>query len=247
MSKTFFCSSAQPQTCKTDYVSFGPSIHQLTEPVLHGEGPTWDPRTNKLYFVDIQNGKVFSYDPDTGRTFFITLDGTVTPFVQSKTRPDQFYVGVNLTLMKITWDGEHEVTAQEKLTTVSKEFPTSRFNDGKADSRGRLWFGTMGYEDSSGVAPNAGSLYFITPENLADPLKIITPVNVSNGLAWNRANDKFFYIDTPTYNIVQYDYDDPTGKITNPKVVINMQDAMLGADALPDGMTIDNIPGTFSP
>lgn len=36
----------------------------------------------------------------------------------------------------------------------------------------------------------------------------------SNGLAWNRANNKLYYIDTPTLKIVEFDYYDENGTIS---------------------------------
>lgn len=58
----------------------------------------------------------------------------------------------------------------------------------------------MGYENITAgtVVPNAGIFYKITKDNLDDPTVEIAPVNVSNGLAWNAANDKFYYVDSPT-------------------------------------------------
>ena len=31
-----------------------------------GEGPTWDPRERRLYWIDIPNGRIFRYDPASG-------------------------------------------------------------------------------------------------------------------------------------------------------------------------------------
>lgn len=80
---------------------------------------------------------------------------------------------------------------------MSQQFPGSRINDGKADKHGRLWFGTMGLQYANGdVKPNEGVLYLIDTNNLEDPIVKIAPVNISNGLTWNDANDKFYYIDS---------------------------------------------------
>ena len=61
-------------------------------------------------------------------------------------------------------------------------------------------------------------------------------MNVSNGLVWNKANNKFYYIDSPTQQIAEYDYDDTSGEISNRRVTY-LKDH--GLDASPDGMTID--------
>jgi len=53
--------------------------------------------------------------------------------------------------------------ASDTLTTVEEDRPTNRFNDAKCDRRGRLWAGTMGYEEEPGkLNPHMGSLYSYT-------------------------------------------------------------------------------------
>lgn len=96
----------------------------------------------------------------------------------------------------------------------------------------------MGYENASGVMPNDGSLYLINQNNLRNPEVKIAPVNISNGLTWNKPNDKFFYIDSPTRQIKKYDYDSKTGAISNEVVLFDLKNhPELGG--VPDGMTID--------
>ncbi|XP_008197561.2 regucalcin isoform X1 [Tribolium castaneum] len=225
--------------CCIEAPYFGaPHLFQVTPPVDHAEGPTWDSRKDILYFVDIHAGDIYSLKFLTGELDSIHLNGEVTPVIPSKTDPEILIVGVDRNVVAVEWNGKSKFYRTKLLTTVSKQFPTSRFNDGKADKQGRLWFGTMGFEDSRGVTPNQGVLYKITRENLDDPEVMVAPVNISNGLTWNYANDKFYYIDTPTRKIVEYDYDDEKGAITNGRVVFDLAlyDAIKGN---PDGMTID--------
>ncbi|XP_068898596.1 regucalcin-like [Tenebrio molitor] len=215
-----------------------PQLYQITHPVDHAEGPTWDDRKGLLYFVDIHAGNVYSYEYATRETHFVHLDGEVSPVVPSKNNPDLLIVGLNRTVVALDWDGKSNFCQIKPLTTVSKQFPTSRFNDGKADKQGRLWFGTIGFEDSRGVTPNHGVLYKMTRDNLDNPAVMIAPVNVSNGLAWNKANNKFYYIDTPTRKVIEYDYDDEKGEINSGRVVfdLGLYNSVTG---FPDGMTTD--------
>ena len=47
-----------------------------------------------------------------------------------------------------------------QLAVVDEGFPKNRMNDGKCDTRGRLWCGTMGYEKSPGEPVSSeGSLF----------------------------------------------------------------------------------------
>ncbi|KAF7286553.1 hypothetical protein GWI33_004952 [Rhynchophorus ferrugineus] len=188
--------------CQGSLNASSPTIQLITYPIDHAEGPSWDGRKNILYYVDIHTGRVFSWNYDTEEINYITLDGTVTPAVQAE-NPDIILVGLNRSVVAVEWDGTNAIGNQEILATVAEQFNTSRFNDGKADKEGRLWWGTMGAEDTStgDLTPNNGVLYKITKENLGDPTVEIAPVNISNGLAWNRANDKFYYIDTPTLQV----------------------------------------------
>ena len=46
------------------------------------------------------------------------------------------------------------------LATVQEDKPKNRFNDAKCDSSGRLWCGTMGFEEVPGeLPPNQGRLF----------------------------------------------------------------------------------------
>lgn len=215
-----------------------PAVHQVTEPIDHAEGPIWDCRTGLLYFVDIFEGRVLSYDYFTNELNAVRLYGNTTPVIPSQNDPHLFIVGVERSLFAIKWDGKGQIESKKNLTTVSQQFPTSRINDGKADPMGRVWFGTMGFEGPTGVTPNEGVLYLASKYSLNNPVPVIHPVNISNGMAWNRALNKFYYIDTLTFTAREFDYNIRNGNISNPRVVFNLTEHKnLGG--FPDGMTID--------
>lgn len=56
----------------------------------------------------------------------------------------------------------------------------------------------MGWENETtgAVDSDQGIFYKITKDTLDNATVEIAPVNISNGLAWNAANDKFYYIDS---------------------------------------------------
>lgn len=212
-------------------------MYQVTEPVDHGEGPTWSEQHQLLYFVDLHAGRIITYDPFLDKTKFLQLKGDVTIVIPTKSDPNSFIVANNRSIIHIELDDDGILKNETVLVTVADDKPDSRFNDGKADSNGRLWVGTMGYENSSGVVPNEGTLYFIDKNNINKPEIKINPVNISNGLTWNKANDKFFYIDTPTRKIIRYDYDAESANIYNEMILFDLNNYALGGH--PDGMTID--------
>lgn len=72
--------------------------------------------------------------------------------------------------------------------------------------------GTMGLEVNDTIKENQGSLYRYSHK--VEPKKILTPVTVSNGLAWNKDKDTMYYIDSPTKQIVSFSYDNDSGDIS---------------------------------
>jgi sugar lactone lactonase YvrE len=60
-------------------------------------------------------------------------------------------------------------------------------------------------------------------------------VRISNGLAWSPDYRTLYFIDTPTRQVLAYDYDLQSGAIANPRLAVSVP-AVLG---WPDGMTSD--------
>jgi sugar lactone lactonase YvrE len=191
-----------------------------TEATL-GEGPVWDHRTNQLYWVDIVNKIVNRYDPklDQNSTFDIGQD--VSCIVPRES--GGFVLGVREGLASV------DANINDFKLIVEKKAKGIRFNDGKCDLAGRFWVGTI----ADDVKEGAASLYCLNTD-LSLALKIPN-VTISNGLAWTADNKKLFYIDTPTRQVVSYDYDIESGNIENKKVIIELDQQM----GFPDGMTID--------
>jgi sugar lactone lactonase YvrE len=63
----------------------------------------------------------------------------------------------------------------------------------------------------------------------------LSGVRISNGLAWSPDYRTLYYIDTPTRQVMAYDYDLLSGEIANPRLAVSVP-AGLG---WPDGMTSD--------
>ncbi|CAH1102762.1 unnamed protein product [Psylliodes chrysocephalus] len=215
----------------------GPSVSQVTKPIGLAEGPHWDGRKNILYFVSILDGEVYAYHYHSDILTKITLNGQVTPVVPSRKNPNLLLVGVDRSIVAVEWDGKNKQGNQAVVTTVNKQIADSRFNDGKADKQGRLWWGTTGRDT---VNPGQAFLYKITKHNINDPTVAISHVTNSNGLAWNKANDKFYYIDTPSLKVVEYDYSDENATISSGRTVFDINDHKTNITGVPDGMTIDD-------
>ncbi|XP_075975247.1 regucalcin isoform X2 [Anticarsia gemmatalis] len=214
-----------------------PVVEAVTEPVWLGEGPHWDHNEQALYFVSIFDHTINKYVPDTGKHTRAKLGGMPTFIIPVEGKPHHFVVGLNREVVEVKWDGgENSAKLVRTVAEVDQDNPKNRFNDAKADPRGRLFAGTMGYEYEPGKFHlKKGSLYRIDADGSAT--KVATDIDISNGLCWDLNEKAFYYADSFEYAIRRYDYDVETGDISNPRIVFVYKDH--GLDGIVDGMTID--------
>lgn len=188
------------------------------------EGPAWDHRHQHLIWVDIEEKQVHIYNPTFDRDDCYQLDEMVGAAVPMKSEGR---------LLLALADGIAIYQLNDKSLTyiaqTERELPGNRFNDGKCDPEGRFWAGTMGLAVESGV----GALYCLWPDFSVHTK--VEKVTISNGLAWKSNGQTMYYIDSPTQQVIAYEYDPPRGSIGNPKAVIRIP-PKLGT---PDGMAID--------
>jgi sugar lactone lactonase YvrE len=188
-----------------------------------GEGPAWDSGRNLLSWVDIYAGYLHLFDPHTNADEKIRVEAPLG--CAAPTRSGDFILGLcngiarlDPSSAKLTW-----------LTQPEAHLPGNRFNDGKCGPDGRFLAGTM---DNAEVE-TSGFLYSYSAVGTLKTL--ISGVRISNGLAWSPDHKTLYYIDTPTFNVMAYDYDCTSGEIANPRVAVSVP-PVLG---FPDGMTAD--------
>jgi sugar lactone lactonase YvrE len=118
------------------------------------------------------------------------------------------------------------------LTPISDPeagLPNNRFNDGKVDSRGRLWGGTMSID----AGTVSGALYMFGPGG--SWVCRDRGFHVSNGLDWSPDDRTMYFCDTNAGVIYAYDFDVETGEIANRRPFVR-EPAERGK---PDGLTVD--------
>lgn len=193
-----------------------------------GEGPIWDERKRCLYWLDGLGCKWFRRCETGGIAQFDTVS-PIGSMVLSE-RGD---------IVAALRDGVYRIDPAsgnaEPFVNPEQGVVGNRFNDGKADAAGRFVVGTMSEASNDGSSQSAatGSLYSIMPDG--EWRKIRENVGISNGMAWNSAGDRFYYIDSPTGCVFSYAYSADTGLITDENVCIRIPKS----EGIPDGMTID--------
>ena len=194
----------------------------LTEVVAeHGEGPVWDARLGRLVSVDMMAGALLVTDPATGGTERRDVPSAVAAFARPSA--DGWLVV-----------GERELfRADAGLTRYEQvgELPVQagvRANDGGCDQAGRLYVGTMAYDQ----APGAGDLFVRQLDGTVEVA--LAGVTISNGLSFGPEPDTAYYVDTATQAVVQLSMD-ARGHVASQRTVVEVP-SDLGA---PDGLTVD--------
>lgn len=189
------------------------------EKYILGEGPYYDPRYQRLSWVDIEGKKVW-YIKDGNK---IAIDipqrvGAAIPMAESE--------GFALALEDgIYTYQDGKITLLVDLKNVYKDY--WRSNDAKADSMGRIWFGASVKDEHE----PEGNLYIY--ENGKIDIKV-PRTKISNGMAWTSDKKRFFFSDSLEHAVFVYDYDEENAAINNRKVLFEV------LDGVPDGMTIDS-------
>lgn len=188
-----------------------------------GEGAFWNHQTNELYWIDIEGKLLNIFNPETNKNrSFPTAShiGTVVP-----KNKDEAIIALA--------DGIYTMnikTGKTSLFVDMKEALTNcRLNDGKCDPSGRLWVGSMNWQQEKGKA----KLFSIQKDSSVTTK--IDSITISNGIVWTKDKKTMYYIDTPTSQIKAYDFDNKTGNISNERVAVEIPEVL----GYPDGMTID--------
>ena len=190
---------------------------------LLGEGPVWDAKQQMVYWVDILKGAIHEYSPKNKIHTTIFLNQMIGAFAFCT---DGHFIAALQNGFAFIDRASGEI---KMIEDPEVHLPGNRFNDGKCDPAGRFWAGTMALTEEAGV----GSVYTIEKDVAA--VKKIDNVSISNGMAWSADHTTLYYIDSPSFKVVAYDYDKTTGHISNERTIITIS----AEDGCPDGMTID--------
>jgi sugar lactone lactonase YvrE len=195
---------------------------------LLGEGPWWDHDRMTLSWIDVLGRMIHRYDPAANINNTIIAGQHIGCAVPRKSG------GMIACMQDGIYHVDYENNKIEPVCDVEKKIRDNRFNDGKCDSRGRLWFGSMSMKISQGGKfKNRGSFYNYSQKY--GVVKVFGDVGISNGIAWSRDDTKMYYIDSLTRSVACFDFDIEKGLLRNKRYIIKIP----GTDGLPDGMTID--------
>ncbi|MBA1158371.1 SMP-30/gluconolactonase/LRE family protein [Microvirga mediterraneensis] len=212
--------------------SQSPKANMITQPSVScvvrsnaflGEGPFWSEKDKTLKWIDILAPAIHISDPAQGSDLVIPMPEIVGAFAEC--------TAGGLVIASQTGFFLLDPTTGRKTPIGDPEIdkPGNRFNDGKCDSRGRFWAGTM----DMAVTPGAGSLYRLDAHGRID--KMESGIGISNGLGWSPDDRLMYFTDSMARTIFVYDFDPDRGTISHRRVFAQTPENM----GVPDGLTVD--------
>ncbi|XVS65643.1 SMP-30/gluconolactonase/LRE family protein [Actinosynnema sp. CA-299493] len=182
-----------------------------------GEGPTWDHASGTLLWVDILRSEVHRYSPSRDDDAVLEVPQHVGA-AKPRTRGG-LVLNLRDGVALIDRDGV-------KTWLVYWARDGVRGNDAAVDPSGRLWAGTMRYDEEPG-----GWLARVEPSG--DAKVVLGEVGVSNGIGWSPDGTLMYYVDSAERRIDVLDYDHETGEATDRRPLAEVP------RGLPDGLTVD--------
>ena len=187
-----------------------------------GEGTLWVKDHNSIYFVDIKKKTINSLNIKKNKKKIYRVNKEIG-----------FLAHVKNNIFVLGLQGEIRIQNLKtkkifKTIPIETKIKLNRINDGKTDTEGNLWFGTM---DNLERKLEKGSLYKLN-RNLK-LIKVDKKYRITNGPAFlNQFN--FYHTDSSKKKIYKI-------KIDSKNRIINKEvfKKFLPKDGSPDGMTLD--------
>lgn len=191
-----------------------------------GECPTWHAEERRLYWTDISAGRLYFWDADSGRHELCYEERPVGGMTVQRNG--------ELLLFR---DKGNVVAFREGriLRTVIESIPgleRTRFNDVIADPCGRVFAGTMSFNNQAN-----GRLYRIECDG---SFSLVSEGHATpNGMGFSLQCDVFYFTDSRRRIIYRYKYCAEDGAIGEGDIFHRVSDEDLPRLGRSDGMTVD--------
>ena len=187
-----------------------------------GEGVLWDSVGQRAWWSDIQERRLFRYDPRGSALETFDLPERLCSFGFVKDS-DKIVAAFESGFAHY----HPESTELRWLARPAHEAHNIRFNDGRIDRQGRFWAGSM----VEGAGEAMGKLYCLDG---TDVKVCLTGISIANSICFSPDSKHLYFADSPRRLIVRYDLDPASGTIANPQMF-----AKTPKGAFPDGANVD--------
>ncbi|MBE1204250.1 SMP-30/gluconolactonase/LRE family protein [Aminobacter carboxidus] len=188
-----------------------------------GEGPTYDPATDTLYWFDILNSRLLEKKLSGGQTRIHQLDEMASAIATID--------GERQLLLTETGLHVRDMASGKLVLHMSVEAANAgtRSNDARVHPCGALWFGTMGKTAEAG----AGAIYWY----FRGELRLLFPaISIPNSICFSPDGKTAYYTDTAVNLLYRLDCDADTGlPLGEPKLFVDRR----GGRGDIDGSVVD--------
>lgn len=188
-----------------------------------GETPLWCERTQTLWWIDIENPTLHCFLPATGFHRAFPMPGSFLGCLALR-ETGGLMVAIDRVLHFFD-------PATEKLTLFSRvegDDLDNRLNDGRCDTKGRFWVGSM---DNQLHRPN-GSFYRIDPDGTAT--RLFGDIIVTNTICVSPDGRTLYMSDTRRFIIWAFDVE-ADGGLANRRIFVDHS----ATKDRPDGACVD--------
>ena len=187
-----------------------------------GEGVLWDDLKRRAWWTDIQERRLYRYDPKTRGLETFPLPERLGSFgfiAGSERIVAAFESGFAYFLP--------ESGALEWIARPPHGPGKLRFNDGRVDRRGRFWAGSM----VEGAGEATGKLYCLTKGTASVHL---SGISITNSVCFSPDGRHMYFADTPHRKILRFDADEAGSGLRNQTLLVETP-----RGAYPDGSNVD--------
>lgn len=178
-----------------------------------GEGPSYDPGTDALFWFDIVNSRLME-KPLAGGALKIHELGQMASAIAIIDDKRQLIATDTGLFVRDVATG-----AMTLHTAIEADNPVTRSNDSRVHPCGALWVGTMGKGEEKG----AGSIYWFFKGELR---RLFSDITVSNSICFSSDGALAHYTDTSTGLLMRVACDPATGlPVGEPKIFVDHRSA----------------------
>jgi len=187
---------------------------------ITGENPLWNERDGRIYWEDIDSGRLFRAEHDSLAHECFHEGPVIGGFTFQEDDSLLLFETDRIATLELA-------TGNRRVLGEGFDSGMARFNDVIADPEGRVFAGTIGKSNES------GGLYRVDHDGTVTCLWKGT--GCANGMGFTRDLTKFFWTDSTARQIHVADYDRETGAVSDRRVFY----AAPESEGTPDGMAVD--------
>ncbi len=194
-----------------------------------GESPTWVPREQAIYWIDVKAPALHRLGFPSGLNCTWRLPSDIGAFALIKGRPEAL-VALRHGLYRLDVGTE----TLELLSPPPFDPSLHRFNEGACDSTGRFWVGTM-FDPEGDVQekPEPATLHSFTMSGGLRPEP--DTADLHNGMAWSQDEGTFFLSHSYNGAVFAFPFDRETGALGERRPFVSIP----GSLGIPDGAAVD--------